>query len=254
MITRAQAYCKDMSNLTEIIHNNSQFVKTLEDYEILNSRFALEHRYAATQFTSYAQYKRMLSKPDEDFTVVRRLLCGGLAGATATTITHPLDVVRLRIATTPDINGIAECVKRVYAENGLRTFYKGYAPTLLSLSPFIAVNFASFDFLKSWYYPDGEPKEISAPITLSLGALAGLTAQTFCFPLDTVRRRMQMEGTAYKSTFDAFRTILRVEGARGFYKGMLPNAVKIVPNNGIRFLAFDFFTRMFGVEKRKRRK
>eukprot|EP00938_MAST-03A_sp_MAST-3A-sp1_P000157 g157.t1 len=210
--------------------------------------------YAATQFTSYAQYKRMLSKPDEDFTVLRRLLCGGLAGATATTITHPLDVVRLRIATTPDINGIAECVKRVYAENGLRTFYKGYAPTLLSLSPFIAVNFASFDFLKSWYYPDGEPKEISAPITLSLGALAGLTAQTFCFPLDTVRRRMQMEGTAYKSTFDAFRTILRVEGARGFYKGMLPNAVKIVPNNGIRFLAFDFFTRIFGVEKRKRGK
>ena len=196
----------------------------------------------------------MLSKPDEDFTVFRRLLCGGLAGATATTITHPLDVVRLRIATTPDINGIAECVKRVYAENGLRTFYKGYAPTLLSLSPFIAVNFASFDFLKSWYYPDGEPKEISAPITLSLGALAGLTAQTFCFPLDTVRRRMQMEGTAYKSTFDAFRTILRVEGARGFYKGMLPNAVKIVPNNGIRFLAFDFFTRIFGVEKRKRGK
>ena len=108
--------------------------------------------------------------------------------------------------------------------------------------------------MKSWYYPDGEPKEISAPITLSLGALAGLTAQTFCFPLDTVRRRMQMEGTAYKSTFDAFRTILRVEGARGFYKGMLPNAVKIVPNNGIRFLAFDFFTRMFGVEKRKRGK
>ena len=36
--------------------------------------------YAATQFTSYAQYKRLLSKSDDEFTVVRRLLCGGLAG------------------------------------------------------------------------------------------------------------------------------------------------------------------------------
>ncbi len=208
--------------------------------------------YAATQFTSYAQYKRMLKKPDEDFTVFRRLLCGGLAGATATTITHPLDVIRIRIAVTPEINGIADCLKRVYAENGLKTFYKGYAPTLLSLSPFIAVNFASFDFLKSWYYPDGEPDSMSAFVTLGLGAMAGLTAQTVCFPLDTVRRRMQLEGTIYKSTGDAFRTILRVEGVGGFYKGMLPNAVKIVPNNGIRFLAFDFFSRIFGAERRRR--
>ena len=114
------------------------------------------------------------------------------------------------------------------------------------------MNFASFDFLKSWYYPDGEPDSISAFVTLGLGAMAGLTAQTVCFPLDTVRRRMQLEGTIYKSTGDAFRTILRVEGVGGFYKGMLPNAVKIVPNNGIRFLAFDFFSRIFGAGRRRR--
>ena len=82
--------------------------------------------------------------------------------------------------------------------------------------------------------------------------LAGLVAQTICFPLDTIRRRMQLAGTNYSSTFDAIKTIARVEGVRGFYKGIAPNAIKIVPNNGIRFLAFDYLKSFFGAESRRR--
>ena len=50
---------------------------------------------------------------------------------------------------------------------------------------------------------------------------------------------MQLNGTAYRSVVDAFPTIVREEGVRGLYKGMLPNLIKIVPNAGIRFLAYD---------------
>eukprot|EP00940_MAST-03C_sp_MAST-3C-sp2_P002789 g2789.t1 len=209
--------------------------------------------YSATQFVSYEQYKEFLTPSDgAEFTTFRRLLCGGMAGATATTITHPLDVLRLRIAVTPELKGIGNAVSHIYAENGLRTFYKGYTPTLLSLSPFIAINFSTFDALKTWYYPEGPPEKVEAQVTLLLGAIAGLTAQSICFPLDTVRRRMQLAGTNYKGTLDAFLTIPRKEGIRGLYKGMLPNAIKIVPNNGIRFLAYEFFKSVLGAESRKR--
>jgi solute carrier family 25 phosphate transporter 23/24/25/41 len=34
---------------------------------------------------------------------------------------------------------------------------------------------------------------------LGLGATAGIVAQSVCYPLDTVRRRMQMKGTVYPS-------------------------------------------------------
>ena len=86
---------------------------------------------------------------------------------------------------------------------------------------------------------------------LGLGAAAGLFAQTCCYPLDTVRRRMQMAGTTYSSIADAFHTIVRQEGVRGLYKGQIANAIKVMPNNGVRFLAFDTLTRMFGVERKK---
>jgi solute carrier family 25 phosphate transporter 23/24/25/41 len=102
---------------------------------------------------------------------------------------------------------------------------------VLSLAPFIAVNFAAFDTMKSAYYGDRkftskELKSRNPLVVLSLGAAAGVLAQTVCYPLDTVRRRMQLKGVAYPSTLAAFATIAREEGPRGFYRGMLPKCVR----------------------------
>lgn len=80
-----------------------------------------------------------------------------------------------------------------------------------------------------------------------MGGMAGIFAQTCCFPLDTVRRRMQLKGRPYKHTLDAFRTIARDEGFRGFYRGMVPNAIKVIPNNAIRFLVFTQIKQWWGL-------
>jgi hypothetical protein len=52
------------------------------------------------------------------------------------------------------------------------------------------------------------------------------------YPLDVVRRRMQMKGIkknvfAYTSTPHAFICIFQKEGVRGLYKGILPNLIKV---------------------------
>jgi solute carrier family 25 phosphate transporter 23/24/25/41 len=191
---------------------------------------------------------------DGSLTVWQRLACGGLAGATATTFTHPLDVIRIRLAVNSDLPGIRGAVKDIVMENGIRSLFKGYVPTLLSLSPFIAINFAAFDTLKTYFLPKGVDKKHMGNHTLSVlgcGAGAGLFAQSICFPLDTIRRRMQMKGTNYTSVLNAVSTIATTEGVRGFYRGVVPNAVKIVPNNGIRFLVYEMLKNLMGMEPSK---
>jgi solute carrier family 25 phosphate transporter 23/24/25/41 len=114
----------------------------------------------------------------QQLSVPQRLLCGAIAGATATTVTHPLDVIRLRLSIDRELKGIVYCshhcmqycnsnacatayqsigsadaFSSLMREGGVRTLFKGYAPTLLSVSPFIAINFATFDFLKSNFMP-----------------------------------------------------------------------------------------------------
>jgi len=55
---------------------------------------------------------------------------------------------------------------------------------------------------------------------------------TGTYPLDVVRRRMQMKGATgelfkYNSTWHAFNVIAKTEGIHGLFKGMWPNLLKV---------------------------
>lgn len=73
------------------------------------------------------------------------------------------------------------------------------------------------------------------------------------YPLDVLRRRMQMKGFdsqryPYKNTFHAVATMYQTEGLGGFYKGMLPNLLKVAPLVAITFVTYEFTkARLFGV-------
>ena len=65
--------------------------------------------------------------------------------------------------------------------------------------------------------------------------------------------RLQLAGNHYTGVGNAFTTILRTEGVQGLYKGIVPNAIKVVPNNAIRFLAYDFLKKTFSLPDKKPR-
>ena len=198
--------------------------------------------YSAIQFSSYDAYKRLIRGESEGkLNGGERLLAGAMAGMTATTFTHPMDVVRLRLSIHKELNGVGEAFRHVWQEGGMRALFKGFIPTMLSVSPFIAINFASFDMLKQHVAVHSNSN------ILLLGAASGLFAQSVCYPLDTVRRRQQMKGRHYEGMVDAFRQIVKVEGVRGLYRGMVPNAVKVVPNNAIRFVVFEAAKKHMGL-------
>lgn len=55
--------------------------------------------------------------------------------------------------------------------------------------------------------------------------------------------RMQAQPTnadaAYKGMSDVFRRTLQHEGFRGFYKGLFPNLLKVVPAASITYLVYE---------------
>lgn len=68
--------------------------------------------------------------------------------------------------------------------------------------------------------------DIPLALRLLAGGIAGLVAQTATYPLDIVRRRMQV-GIPYNSIRHAFQEILKHEGLRqGMYKGLVMNWFK----------------------------
>jgi len=192
--------------------------------------------YSGLQFFTYDFCKK--NYKIEDISNYHRLLFGSFAGIVATTVTHPMDVIRHRIMCYDNINNIRQANIDIYNEKGLRTFYKGYGSTIMSLTPFIAINFSTFDILKYNLLSGGAANNYSNINILGIGALSGLISQTICYPLDTIRRRMQIREN--NNVVNVFTHMIRNEGFLAFYKGIIPNIIKIVPNNAIRFTVYEF--------------
>lgn len=76
----------------------------------------------------------------------------------ASAVTHPLDVVRTRMAVQPELTGIFHTFSVLWGEGKILAMYKGLGPTLASLAPFVAINFASYDTIKNHLYPKDTDK------------------------------------------------------------------------------------------------
>ena len=126
----------------------------------------------------------------------------------------------------------------------------------------------TYEWVRLYLTPEGD-KNPSNWRKLIAGAISGALAQTCTYPLygtllrflrtetdfdsDVLRRRFQINkmksmGYKYKGLFDAIRIIALEEGFRGFYKGIVPNLLKVAPSMASSFLSFevtrDFFVRM----------
>lgn len=84
---------------------------------------------------------------------------------------------------------------------GLRGVYRGIGPTLAGILPYAGLKFYVYQSLKQQYrsVEGHEAKRLPIPIMLTFGAGAGLVAQTATYPLDVVRRQMQVCSLARSS-------------------------------------------------------
>ncbi|GFP86296.1 mitochondrial substrate carrier family protein b [Phtheirospermum japonicum] len=217
----------------------------------------IAHRlpYSAVNFYAYEQYKSILKSlpgldgqtrnPQADIFV--HFVGGGLAGITAASATYPLDLVRTRLAAQRNAiyyQGIRHALHTICRDEGFLGLYKGMGATLLGVGPSIAISFSVYESLRSsWHYR--RPDDSTVLVSLACGSLSGIASSTVTFPLDLVRRRMQLEGAGGRARvyntglFGAFRHIVRSEGFRGLYRGIMPEYYKVVPSVGIVFMTYE---------------
>ncbi|XP_042512764.1 mitochondrial substrate carrier family protein B-like [Macadamia integrifolia] len=217
----------------------------------------IAHRlpYSSISFYAYERYKNLLQlipgmqSHGENLSadICVRLVGGGLAGITAASITYPLDLVRTRLAAQRNVTyykGIWHALRMISRDEGALGLYKGLGATLLGVGPSIAISFAVYETLRS-VWQSQRPQDSTAFVSLACGSLSGLASSTATFPLDLVRRRMQLEGAAgrarvYKTgLFGTFRHITRNEGLLGLYRGIFPEYLKVVPSVGIVFMTYE---------------
>lgn len=199
---------------------------------------------------------------------------GATAGAVATIACYPIDLIRTRLATqlNSDIryHGIRHAAQRIRAEEGVRGLYRGLGATLAVTVPNLAINFTLYEALKghmvdfrnarrSLGFPDDDEPEntgrhISVVDTLVCGGVAGIASSLVTFPIDVVRRRLQISGIHAglhgipPTPGGIAAELLRTQGVRGFYRGLTPELMKVVPMVGITFGMFERLKKVMIIE------
>ncbi|OVA08418.1 Mitochondrial carrier protein [Macleaya cordata] len=230
--------------------------------------------YAALHFMTYEQYRCWIlnNYPAMGTGPVVDLLAGSAAGGTAVLYTYPLDLARTKLAyqvstsrssghglsslhSQPAYHGLKDVFKSVYKEGGVRALYRGIAgPTLVGILPYAGLKFYIYEELKR-RVPEEHQKSVM--LRLSCGALAGLFGQTFTYPLDVVRRQMQVQSLqqgspGYRTTMEGLTTIIRNQGWRQLFAGLSINYFKIVPSVAIGFTAYDMMKTWLRVPPRQK--
>lgn len=177
-----------------------------------------------------------------------RLIAGGFAGAIAQTAIYPLDLVKTRLQTYvcdgTKVPKLTTLSRHILVQEGPLAFYRGLVPSLLGIIPYAGIDLAAYETLKdmsrTYILNDSEPGPL---VQLGCGTVSGALGATCVYPLQVIRTRMQAQrgdsANAYKGMSDVFWRTLQHEGFSGFYKGLFPNLLKVVPSASITYVVYE---------------
>lgn len=186
-------------------------------------------------------------------------IASGLAGMFTQVLTNPIWVLKTRMLSSD--RGADGAYRSMWAgaaqimrTEGCRGFYRGLGISLFGVSHG-AVQFAVYDPLKQMYiarrqkraietgHPDDrETHSLTNEATLVISSVSKLVAGTATYPYQVIRSRLQnydADERFGRGIRGVMKRTWREEGFRGFYRGIIPGVVRVMPATWVTFLVYE---------------
>jgi solute carrier family 25 thiamine pyrophosphate transporter 19 len=220
-----------------------------------------------TNIVFYDRFKRyFMPAGDAKYTgfdyLTRKISSSLLAGTLTIALSYPFELLFTRI--TADMNGVGQkrlyyntfdCFNSsmIYSESSYRVFYSGSLVALASTLPMTLIALPVYDMLKPVF------ESMVTPVSGKLdyvndynniisrfgaGTISGMIAMAAVYPLDTIKKCMQVIGTRGYGSIDrsiatATSSIYKAYGIRGFYRGIHLSMIKALPAVYLQFILYD---------------
>ncbi|KAL2367513.1 mitochondrial folate carrier protein Flx1 [Blastomyces gilchristii SLH14081] len=199
-------------------------------------------------------------------------VASGVAGVLTAFLTNPIWVIKTRMLSTgSNVPGaypsLVAGVRAIYRSEGIPGFYRGMIPALFGVGHG-ALQFMAYEKLK--HYRAGttvtqlehatsssavgvpgngnlngsarsKDLKLSNMDYLVLSGTSKIFAGCVTYPYQVLKARLQTYDAAgtYRGVVDAMGQIWRKEGVAGFYKGLGPNMVRVLPSTWVTFLVYE---------------
>mmetsp|Transcript_22842 Transcript_22842/g.23074 ORF Transcript_22842/g.23074 Transcript_22842/m.23074 type:complete len:277 (+) Transcript_22842:24-854(+) len=158
--------------------------------------------------------------------------------------------------------GMTDAFINIIREEGICGLYKGLVPALL-LTTNGAIQFSLYEEFKAvsrkirQQHPEVYSTDQSAAESIIMGGSSKIFASFITYPYQVVKSRLQQrlrldakttitDGqtvrtvlTPYKGTIDCLVTILRHEGIKGIFRGIVPHCLRVAPAASITLLVYE---------------
>ncbi|KAH6877272.1 mitochondrial carrier domain-containing protein [Thelonectria olida] len=214
--------------------------------------------------TEHKKYRLTDFIPDPGYFVA-----GAIAGGVSRTATAPLDRLKVYLLVNTSSSAytagsalrdgrpiaalknaakpFSDAVRDLFRNGGIRSFFAGNGLNVIKIMPETAIKFGSYEAAKralANIEGHGDPKKISSYSKFTAGGTAGMIAQAFVYPLDTLKFRLQCETVkdGLKGAALVRQTAVKMYadgGVRACYRGLTMGLVGMFPYSAIDMGTFE---------------
>lgn len=169
-------------------------------------------------------------------------------------------------AIKPPYKNILDAARTIVREEGPLALYKGAAPAMMLISHG-GLQFGTYEYLKTHFGTYTKAKRSTGTKNsgirhqlqdsvgyLTMSAVSKIIASTATYPLQVIKSRLQQRCQTtelsvtgevkivkrkYAGVIDCVARIWKREGIVGFFKGCIPNVIRVTPNAAITLVVYE---------------
>ncbi|PLB40201.1 putative mitochondrial dicarboxylate carrier [Aspergillus candidus] len=176
---------------------------------------------------------------------------GGSASSFAASVTHPLDLVKVRLQTRgPSApTSMLGMFGHVVKNDGLLGLYSGLSASLLRQLTYSTTRFGIYEELKSRFTSPDHP--VGFLTLVGMASASGFIGGIAGNPADVINVRMQHDAALpleqrrnYRHAIHGIMQMTRTEGPASLFRGVWPNSTRAVLMTASQLASYDVFKRM----------
>ncbi|PIN05907.1 Mitochondrial carrier protein [Handroanthus impetiginosus] len=179
----------------------------------------------------------------------KEFVAGGVGGIAGVLAGHPLDTLRVWQQHSGKGSALA-ILRRAIATEGPSALYRGMVAPLASVTFQNAIIFQTYAILSRAFDKNTKVDDPPSYKGIALGGIStGAVQSLILCPVELVKIRLQLQNIANNKTnpsssqmgpSNVVRTIIRVEGYRGIFRGLVITVLRDAPAHGVYFWTYEY--------------